>query len=387
MLIGFDATTLVGHISGVGYYTARLLESFTNGVGGGAIDRLVVLSNREVRVPSHDGRIVVYERHRFPVRSVWMQFFLPVILRELRPDVVHFTNYLAPLMPGVPYVVSFHDMSLSLVPECHTLKKRLLTSSLIPAVARAARLILCPSESTRRDVQRLLRVDPARLRVIPYAPAPTFHPVTEGPQVLERYGVQPPYFLYVGTLEPRKNLARALRAFARTASSLPDHRFVLVGQKGWKYEEVLREAARPELAGRVVFLGYIPEQDIPALYTHATAFVYPSLYEGFGLPVVDAMACGAPVITSRTSSLGEIAEGAAVLVDPLDEQGLADALHALATDAALRGDLRARGLARAATFSWERTARETLVAYQEVYDEVRTRRLRGPIGVRPTNVP
>jgi glycosyltransferase involved in cell wall biosynthesis len=365
MIVAYDATTLDGRMSGVGYYTARLMESLADGAGAGTLDRLVVLSNRSVAVPAGP-RVAVYPRRRCGVRSIWMQLLLPGILRELRPDLVHFTNYLAPLASRVPYVVSFHDMTLSMFPQHHTLKKRLLTSSLLPLVARRARMILTPSESTRRDVVRLLGVPPERVRVIPYAAAPSFRRAGEGPELLnERFGVTPPYFLYVGTLEPRKNLVRALRAFARAFPD-PDagQRFVLVGERGWKYRETLREAARPELAGRVQFLGYVAEELLPLLYTHATALVYPSLYEGFGLPVVEAMACGTPVLTSRSSSLAEIAAGAALLVDPADETALAEGLRALAQDAELRGRLAASGLARAREFSWQRTGTETVAAYR-----------------------
>jgi glycosyltransferase involved in cell wall biosynthesis len=369
--LAFDATTLAGRISGVGYYTARLLQSLAGGAGAGLVERVVVLSNREVPLPA-GGALEPYTRRRFPVRSVWMQLVLPSVLREVQPDLVHFTNYLSPLVMRFPYVVSFHDMTLSLFPEMHTLRKRVLTSSLIPWVARGARRILTPSEATRVDVIRLLKLDPGRVRVVPYAVAESFRPASEGPARLTTvYGVRPPYFLYVGTIEPRKNLARTLRAFARVAASLPEHQLVLVGDLGWKYEEVLAEARRPELHGRVLLPGYVPEQDLPVLYSHAVAFVYPSLYEGFGFPVVEAMACGAPVLTSRSSSLTEIAEGAAVLVDPLSETGLADALVSLATDASLSQRLRAEGLLRAATFTWERTARETVQVYREVYEETR----------------
>jgi glycosyltransferase involved in cell wall biosynthesis len=157
------------------------------------------------------------------------------------------------------------------------------------------------------------------------------------------------------------------------AGALAGCRFVIVGQRGWRYDDVLREAAHPALRGRVDFLGYVPEERLPDLYAHALATVYPSLYEGFGLPVVESMACGTPVLTSRSSSLAESGEGAALLADPVDEKALAEALHALATDASLRGRLRALGLERARAFTWERTGRETAAAYQEVYDEVRRR--------------
>jgi glycosyltransferase involved in cell wall biosynthesis len=375
MIVGFDATTLVGRISGVGYYTARLMETLANGAGEGVVDRLVVLSNRDVSAPPSE-RLYIHREGRFRVRSVWMQLFLPRILRRLRPDLVHYTNYLAPVAAGVPYVVSIHDMSLSLLPSCHTLKKRLLTSSLVPIVARGARLILVPSESTRRDVVRLLRVDPGRVRVIPYAAAPLFRPSEESPERLAAaYGIRPPYFLYVGTLEPRKNLVRTLRAFGEVAPRLPDYRFVVVGQRGWKFADVLAEAGRPDLQGRVVLPGYVPEEDLPVLYTHAQAFVYPSLYEGFGLPVVEAMACGTPVLTSNTSSLVEIGGGgAALLVDPHDQRAIAEGLLALATDRALHQRLSAEGRRRATSYSWERTGRETVAAYQEAYDDARVGR-------------
>jgi glycosyltransferase involved in cell wall biosynthesis len=364
--LGFDATTLVGRMSGVGYYTQRLLSCLADGgASSDDIREILVLSNRPVDLPAGD-RVRQCGGGRFPVRSVWMQLLLPRLLKKTRPDLVHFTNYLAPLRSPVPYVVSVHDMTLSLFPEHHTLKKRLLTASLIPAVARGARLVLAPSESTRRDVLRLLTLPAERVRVVPYAPAPSFRRADAGPDALgRRYGVRVPYFLYVGTLEPRKNLARALRAFARVADALPEHSFVLAGQRGWSCEEVFAEAARPALAGRVVFLDYVAELDLPLLYTHATAAVYPSLYEGFGFPVLEAMACGTPVLTSRSSSLEEIGTGAARLVDPRDEVAMADAMRDLATDGALRAELSARGLARAAEFTWERTARGTLAAYRE----------------------
>lgn len=372
MFLGFDATTLTAHMSGVGYYTARLLESLAGEGASLGIERLVVLSNAEIPFARRPG-VEVCERRRFPVRSVWMQAMLPSILSETRPDLVHYTNYLAPILGATPFVVSFHDMSLSLFPQYHTLKKRVLTSSLVPLVARRARRILVPSESTRRDVERLLGVDPGRLHVIPYAAPDRFVPVEgDASAVLKKYGIEPPYFLYVGTIEPRKNIVRVLRAFAR--ASLSDHRLILVGDCGWKYRDVLAEAARPDLAGRVLRLGYAPAEDLPALYSNALAFVYPSLYEGFGFPVLEAMACGAPCLTSSTSSLGEIAEGAAHLVDPTSEDAIVEGLRALAEDKGLRADLRTRGLSRARLYSWSRTARATADVYREVAEEARARR-------------
>jgi glycosyltransferase involved in cell wall biosynthesis len=365
MRLAFDATTLDPRMSGVGYYTARLLESLANGAGDAHLSAVTVVSNREVPVTS-GGRLEVFTARRFPIRSIWMQAVLPGILRKVRPDVVHFTNYLAPLLMPAPYVVSVHDMTLSLMPGHHTLKKRLLTSSLIPTVARRARLVLAPSESTRRDVVRILGLDPGRVRVIPYAPGPLFRPSAVDPASMSsRWGIERPYFLSVGTLEPRKNVPRVMRAFARVAPALPDHSLVLVGARGWKCEEVFAELGRPALARRVRVLDYVPEEDLPGLYTHAVCLVYASLYEGFGFPVVEAMACGTPVLTSLGSSLQEIGEGAALLVDPTREDEIAEGLLSLARDAGLRSRLRTQGLTRAAQFSWERTGRETVAAYRE----------------------
>lgn len=364
MIVGLEATVLREPLSGVGHYIARLIESLGNGAGRGSVERLLILSNRTLAVPRSE-RIETFDSPPIRLRPLWMQFVLPRILHRTRPDLVHFTNYVVPLGLDLPFVTTFHDMSLSLLPRCHTVKKRLLTARLLPFAARNARLILTPSESTRRDVLRLLPVEPARVRVIPEAAASFFRPVTSGRERLDRvYGVRPPYLLYVGTIEPRKNLARALRAFSRIAPSHAALRFVMVGPLGWKYAEILREMERPELAGRVSRLGYVPEEDLPAFYSHATAFVYPSLYEGFGLPIVESMACGTPVLTSNGSSMAEIGEGAALLVDPLDEAAIASALDRLVADPALRDELRARGLLRAAEYSWERTGRETVAAYR-----------------------
>jgi glycosyltransferase involved in cell wall biosynthesis len=357
MILAYDGSSLAHGLSGVGYYTRRLLDELAARALRGALAAPIVLSNKPVPVPAG---ALLHAAHRFPVRAVWMEACVPRALDAIGADLAHFTNYTAPLSLDRPYVVTIHDMSLALLPECSTWKMRLIVPRVLPRVARRARLVLVPSIATRDDVVRLLSVDPGRVRVIPHAAPRAF---AEAPFASAPGG--PPYFLFVGNLEPRKNLARALRAFARVAPSLPGHRFLIVGRPGWKYADVLREAARPELAGRVELRGYVGEDELPALYRGAAAFVYPSLYEGFGLPVIEAMACGAPVLTSRVSALPELAEGAAVLVDPYDETALAEALQALATDAGLRERLRADGRARAAQYSWEATARQTVEAYEE----------------------
>ena len=359
MIVAIDVTTLRGHISGVGYYTARIVEHLAQSVGED-VSELLLLSNGPVgRALPASARLVC--GLRFPIRSAWMQLLLPLLLRKLRPDIVHYTNYLAPAVPTCPYVVSIHDMSLTRTPEHHTLKKRLLTASLVPRVARGARMVLTPSLATRRDVIEDLGIPEDRVGAIPYADAEMFRPAAE-PPTGDR--MNEPYFLFVGTIEPRKNLVRLIDAFAAFARDVTGINLVLAGQRGWKCEEIYARAARPDVASRTIILDYVREDSLPSLYSHALACVYPSLFEGFGFPVVEAMACGTPVLTSSTTSLGEIGEGAALLVDPLDVGDIAGGLHALARDPEMRKGLRAKGRVRAASFSWAETGRKTLSAYR-----------------------
>lgn len=360
MIVAIDVTTLRGHISGVGYYTARIVEHLARSVGK-EVSELLLLSNGPVE-RSLPGAARLVQDLRFPIRSVWMQFLLPLLLRKLRPDLVHYTNYLAPAVSSGAYVVSIHDMSLTRTPQHHTLKKRLLTASLVPKVARGARLVLTPSHATTRDVVEDIGLPEDRVVSIPYAAAEMFRPVTERPS---HAGLDAPYFLFVGTIEPRKNLVRLIDAFSAFAREVPGVNLVLAGQRGWKCEDIYARAAQPDVAHRTLILDYVNEASLPSLYSHALACVYPSLFEGFGFPVVEAMACGTPVLTSNTTSLGEIGKGAALLVDPLDPTAISAGLRALARSRELREDLREKGLARAAAFSWEETGRRTLSAYRQ----------------------
>ncbi|MGH9336409.1 MAG: glycosyltransferase family 4 protein, partial [Vicinamibacteria bacterium] len=386
MLLAFDATTIRGNKTGVGYYTARLLERLTSVRGDdNPIDEVLVLSNCELEVPSIP-RCRVVQEGRFPLRAVWMQTVLPFVLEKIRPDLCHFTNFLGPYFSSAPYVVTFHDMTLELLPDCHTWRKRLLTRALSPEIARNARFIITPSESARRDVSRLFGISERKIRAIPHAPDVQFQPRRDREsldRIESRYGVRRPYLLYVGTLEPRKNLARAVTGFSRVATEYPDHRFYLAGDLGWQAKDLLQTMERLPHGNRIERLGYVAEEDLAALYSNAELFVYPSLYEGFGLPVIEAMACGAPVLTSNTSSLAEIADGAAVLVDPHDVEQIAEGMGRALSDEIGRERLVASGLARARSFSWERTTRETLAVYEEALERsaVRARSAR-PAGMR-----
>ena len=366
MRIAFDGTTLRPHQTGVGYYTEHLLHHLLHVAPG---EEFVVVSNRPVctAMPLPECPRV-FERYRFPLRSVWMQTLLPLVLHRIQPDVAHFTNSIVPAQRRVPTVVTIHDMTLSLFPRLHPLRKQVLTRPLVALAARSTDAVIAVSHSARRDILRLTGVPAERVHVIHEAAAPAFHPIHDRDlleAVRRRYGLAERTILYVGTIEPRKNLPRLLEAFAqlRQRDALP-HQLVCVGPYGWGYQEVQRCIERLELGPDVRLTGYVPFVDLAALYNLSEVFVFPSLYEGFGLPVIEAMACGTPVIAARNSSLREIADGAVEAIDPLETEAIARALLGLVNDPDRRRQLSQNGLARAQAFSWTRSAQKTLAVYR-----------------------
>jgi len=280
-------------------------------------------------------------------------------------DVVHATNPAAvpPARRDQRLVVTVHDLAFDRFPELFPREWRWLYRAGLRAAARRADAILVPSESTADDVIRGSSVDPTRVHVTPLARS--LVAADPGPDAtLERLGVREPFVLSVGTLEPRKNLIRLVRAYRQVAPDVP-HALVLAGATGWHATELEAELARSG-PGTIVRTGRVDDGQLSALYRSADAFAYVSLYEGFGLPVVEAMSAGAPVVASNTSSIPEVAGDAALLVDPEDVGAIADALARVLGDLELADDLRRRGRERAAGYTWDRTARATLDVYRQV---------------------
>ncbi|CAG0932866.1 mannosyl-N-acetyl-alpha-D-glucosaminyl-diphospho-ditrans,octacis-undecaprenol 3-alpha-mannosyltransferase / alpha-1,3-rhamnosyltransferase [Thermoflexales bacterium] len=365
-LIGFDATPLqIARHSGVGNYTAQLLTALVDRADA---RQYVLLANRTLNGET-PCRTLGQVGRRFPNRSAWMQWTLPRDLAVVQPDVCHFTNYLAPLRAPCPLVITLHDMSLFVHTRLHPLKSQLFVRPLIPVVARRAAAIITVSQHAKQEIVTGLKISPKKVHVIYEAAAPQYRVITDAAEldrVRSRYELTRPFVLYVGTIEPRKNLARLVAAFAQARRQCPDLELVLVGQLGWKYTAILKAIEDLNLGHAVRRLGYVPNADLPALYTLARLLAFPSVYEGFGLPVVEAMACGTPVLTSNNSSLAEIASGASYLIDPLAVVDIAHGLVCLATDDVRQANLRAAGLARAAEFSWQRAAAETVRVYDSV---------------------
>jgi glycosyltransferase involved in cell wall biosynthesis len=235
--------------------------------------------------------------------------------------------------------------------------------------ARAANAIIAPSNAARDDIVRELGVPATKVATVYEAAAARFVPVDAhaAGSVARRYGIDVPYVLSVGSLEPGKNRARLIRAMSMLRDAGVPHRLVVIGQKAWKFEEEFALVHRLGMRDRVQYLGYVRDEDLPALYSAATVFAFPSLHEGFGLPVIEAMACGVPVLTSNVSATAEVAGDAAVLIDPLSVDAIRDGIRRLLEDADLRADLATRGRARAAQFSWRRAADETHALYTRVH--------------------
>ena len=295
----------------------------------------------------------------------WNAFGRPPLPAPLAgSDAVHAPSPVAvpPVRAGGRLVVTVHDVAFRLFPGMYPPAWRTLFRLGLRRT-RAADAVITVSRNTARDVARLAGIDPARIHVVPLAPSLPRTDAEPG-AVLERHRVAEPYLLFVGTLEPRKNLIRLIRAYRRSSANR-DHALVIAGPLGWRSRPLHRELASSG-PGRVVVTGRVPATDLDALHRHAAAFVYPSLYEGFGLPVLDAMARGIPTIVANTSSLPEVVGDAALQVNPRSVRDLASAIDRAVGDPAERARLSAAGRARAATFSWDRTARGTIEVYRLV---------------------
>lgn len=306
------------------------------------------------------------------VRIPWEQFLAPLLVRRIGADVFHGTLNVVPLACPIPSVVTIHDLAFIRFPQTFRAYNRTYLDFATRLTARRAARILTVSEHTRREVIGLLGVPPERVVVTPNAARAHFRPPPIGAidQLRARHGLPERFLLYVGTLEPRKNLTTLLEAFAEVARRT-DATLLIGGGKGWLYTPIFERLAALGLRDRVRFVGYIDEEELPLWYAAATVFVFPSIYEGFGMPPLEAMACGTPVVTSNTSSLPEVVGDAGIMVDPHDAAALAAALTQLLNDADLRADLRTRGLQRAARFTWSTTAERTLRAYEDAAGLVR----------------
>lgn len=304
------------------------------------------------------------------VRIAWEQLIQPPTVIKERLDLIHSLSYVQPVVCPAKSVVTMLDLTFMRMPRSFNRWNRLYLSTMSTISARLSHRIVAISESTRQDIIRYLRVPPEKVEVIYCGVDAPFRQI-EDPAVLERFrserNVPDRFILYLGTLEPRKNVERLIEAYAKLRlGGHTSHKLVLGGAKGWLYERIFARVGELGLSNDVLFTSYIPYQELPLWYNCADCFIYPSLYEGFGLPPLEAMACGTPVVTSSTSSLPEVVGTAAMTVDPLDVDAIAGAMAGVLTDPSLRERLRAEGPRQAARFSWQETAARTLDCYRRV---------------------
>ena len=300
---------------------------------------------------------------------------LSTALRKNPVDILH-VQFTAPPFAPCPVVVSIHDLSFEHLPETFNRRSRAQLRLTVRRSARKATHILALSEHARADIIATYGIAPERVTAIPLAAADRFRPITderELQRVRHTYGIAGDYILSVGSIQPRKNLARLITAYARLRTD-PRHnnlQLVIVGRQAWLVGETLRAIRESGVSDSINLTGYVPDADLPALYSGARCFIYPSFFEGFGLPPLEAMKCGVPVIAGNRTSLREVVGDAGLLVDPLDPQEIAVGLARLLNDSDLQQELRARGLERSRMFNWQETAKRTLEVYQHAVDNDR----------------
>jgi glycosyltransferase involved in cell wall biosynthesis len=301
---------------------------------------------------------------------VWLGQLARLSFNRLLPDagIFHATEHLLMPLRGVPAVMTVHDLIFRRLPEHHKALNRWYLNWTMPLYCRRADHIIAVSEATRRDLIAAYDLPPEKITVIHEAAAPHFRPQAEAAQVRVRqmYNLPERYLLYVGTIEPRKNLEWLLRVWTSLYQAGECPPLVIVGKRGWLSASFFAALEACPARKGVILTGYVPDPDLPAIYSAATAFVFPSLYEGFGLPPLEAMACGTPVVCTRVSSMPEVVGDVALLVDPKEDLSMRQALRRITSEPELVTEMRTQGLLRAATFSWSRAAEATVTVYQRL---------------------
>jgi glycosyltransferase involved in cell wall biosynthesis len=363
-----DVRTIADHFPGIGRYTYQLALALGQERNR---DELVLVTNPELTntrfnlgnlTAGSDIRVVTTSAKPFTLRE---QVLCPFELRKLSPSAVHFPYVVMPYAAPRPVVITIHDIIPVIFPNFFSLRQRLFYRASLWMALRTAEAVICVSEATRADLTRFFRIDSSRLAVIHEGIEKMFRPCTseEIETVRQEYSLPLDYVLYLGSNKPHKNLPALIQAYARTKTKAP---LVVAGSEDPRYHQAHFLVDSHGLKDKVLFLGAVKEQKLPALYSGAKAFIFPSLYEGFGMPPLEAMACGIPVACSDIPSLRETAGDAALFFDPKDGDAITAAIERVLTDQSLRAHLRAAGLLRSAEFSWQAAAQKTLAVSTKV---------------------
>lgn len=364
MRITIDARMI--RYTGIGRYIQNLIENLCKIDGKDAFGA-VVNPGDEGEIKKAGNLEIFRTRSRIPVYSIREQALLPSEIKRSGPDLVHYPSFNMPLVNNRPVVATIHDLIYYLNRgSCPNALAYLYARFMFKKVVKKAQKIITVSEFTKEEVVRHLGVEADRVVVIHNGVSPLYRPVDTGErsEALSRYGIKGGYIFYVGNHQPRKNLVRLVQAFSALKNR--DHQLVLTGRIDPRRADLYNAVNEKALEGRVLFIGPVPEEDLPALYSGASVFAFPSQSEGFGLPPLEAMACGAPVVSSNATSLPEVVGDAGLLVDPLDVSSIAGGIDTVLASLALQSELREKGLQRAKKFSWEAAAKKTLKVYEEV---------------------
>jgi glycosyltransferase involved in cell wall biosynthesis len=312
---------------------------------------------------------ISYENHFR--RDFWEQAYLPLKLHKIKINVYHGPNYVLPILAKTGMVLTAYDMISFATPEWYKSISRFRVQKLLKVSAMKAQKIITGSENSKRDIIEILKVPEEKVKVVYIGVDSAYKPINDQDRinsVKARYGIANKYILHVGSLNPRKNISRLIEAYNRLPQSLrEEHQLVLVGKRGWRADEILAKVKELHLENRVIFTGFVKDDDLPLLMNASSLLTFPSLYEGFGIPPLEAMACGTPVVASNTSSIPEVVGDAALLFDPYNVEEMTEAMYRALTDKQLRNELRQKGFERIKQFSWEKAAKETLAIYNEVY--------------------
>lgn len=367
MKIGLVIDSMDGNRAGIGRYCFNLVKNIKK------LDKEndYVLIHREKsddEIYKGNGELSISYPNIPLKKTVGNYFQLPLKLRDYPLDVVHDLTQVSPftLYSQSKKILTIHDLSPILFPENYGIIHGFLQKHILPRTLKNVDTIITVSYNTKVDVLKYLKFRGDKIREIPLGVDEKFKPQKNTIDFMEKYNINSPFILYVGTLEPRKNIPTLIKAFYKLKRKDIEHKLIISGGKGWKYKEIYETIEKLNLQKEVIFTGYVPEEDLPRLYNSADLFVYPSLYEGFGLPPLEAMACGCPVVASKTSSLPEVVGNAGILVNPHDVDDISNKMYETLTNEGLREELSRMGSERAKLFSWEKVAKETLKVYEEV---------------------
>jgi len=378
MIIGLDATALAGKKTGIGIYTDQLIKALLNDYPEVIVKLFSCKpvspdNSRQVRLSRNAWKSLPYPGVPPTILySLWSFLkYPPIELLTGEIDIFHGLSYVLPPTKKARTVLTIHDLAFMRIPEVHTRLRVILTPQFVRKSVARADAILAVSEHTKNDIVDLFNVDPSKITVT-YNGVDhrLFHPQQDSlfiEKVMRQYGIIKPYVYYLGTIEPRKNVDILVKAFVYVNEKLGGNfQLVLTGKKGWKVDALMQDITKMAETRDLVYTGYVTDEEKAALYNGAELFVYPSQYEGFGIPVVEAMACGCPVITTNVSSLPEVAGTAGILVPPGDLDALADGIIKILCDQDLRKRMSEASLIQAAEFTWQRTAAVTKSVYEKL---------------------